>query len=324
MPKVSVIIPVYNVERYIGRCVQTLFGQTLDDMEFVFVNDCTPDRSMEVVAEVLEVFPHRKAQVKIVDLPVNGGLHAARRAGLAVATGEYIAHCDSDDYVDIDIYRLLWQRAVESGSEMVYCSFLSGPAGRMKPFVEDLRPQMEPHWLMRELGMGKLLGVLWRMLVHRRIYEAVAHWPVADMAEDHVVHHQLLFACRTKVVWLDKALYCYVRRPDQMTGARSRERVLNNVTQRVANLAPMAVFYGQTGLPFAKAVITKYKMNDKMLLSRLEGEGDYVELQRALHPELPLLAALCTRGLKRKYRRAYLRMQCRLLKKKAIALTHNS
>ena len=103
--KVSVVIPVYGVEKYIERCVRTLFGQTLDDMEFIFVNDCTPDCSIDLLCSVLEEFPQRKEQVRIINQPHNMGAAKAREVGIKAATGEYIIHCDSDDWVDCDMYR---------------------------------------------------------------------------------------------------------------------------------------------------------------------------------------------------------------------------
>ena len=100
MPKVSVIVPIYKVEPFIERCARSLFEQTLDDIEYIFVNDCTPDKSMEVLSRVLEDYPGRKEQVRIITMPVNSGLPKVRRAGLEVASGDYIIHCDSDDWVD--------------------------------------------------------------------------------------------------------------------------------------------------------------------------------------------------------------------------------
>ena len=92
--KVSVVIPVYGVEKYIERCVRTLFGQTLDDMEFIFVNDCTPDCSIDLLCSVLEEFPQRKEQVRIINQPHNMGAAKAREVGIKAATGEYIIHCE--------------------------------------------------------------------------------------------------------------------------------------------------------------------------------------------------------------------------------------
>ena len=121
--KVSVIIPVYKVESYIERCVRSLFEQTLDDIEYIFVNDCTPDKSIEVLEGILEEYPHRKHQVRILHHDKNKGLTSTRNTGLVAATGEYIAHCDSDDWVELDMYETLYNKAKEEKADVVYCNF---------------------------------------------------------------------------------------------------------------------------------------------------------------------------------------------------------
>ena len=103
MPKVSVIVPVYGVERYMERCARSLFEQTLDDIEFIFVDDCSPDRSLDILNEVLEEYVDRQLQTQIVRLDQNGGLPNARKVGLRLATGNYIIHCDSDVWVERDM-----------------------------------------------------------------------------------------------------------------------------------------------------------------------------------------------------------------------------
>ena len=85
MPKVSVIIPVYGVEKYISRCARSLFEQTLDDIEYIFVDDCTKDNSIGVLQEVLEQYPQRREQTRIVKLLVNSG--QAGRSKVWNATG---------------------------------------------------------------------------------------------------------------------------------------------------------------------------------------------------------------------------------------------
>ena len=111
MPAVSVIVLVYKVEKYIERCARSLFGQTLQDMEFIFVDDDSPDRSIEVMERVLEDFPLRRGQVKVIRNEVNLGLPESRRMGVAAATGEYIIHCDSDDWPEPEMYAKLYSKA---------------------------------------------------------------------------------------------------------------------------------------------------------------------------------------------------------------------
>lgn len=123
MPKVSVIVPIYKVEKYIARCAQSLFEQSLDDIEYIFVDDCTPDRSMEVLQAEIEKyrlrFAEEKKVVRTIRMPANGGLSAVRRHGIQLATGDYIIHCDSDDWVDTDLYEKLYNKAISTGSEIV-------------------------------------------------------------------------------------------------------------------------------------------------------------------------------------------------------------
>lgn len=98
--KVSVIIPIYNVAAYIARCVRSLLGQTLDDVEFIFVDDCSSDDSIFILEAVIKEFPKRAETIKLIRHSQNMGLPAARNSGLEMAEGEYIFHCDSDDWLE--------------------------------------------------------------------------------------------------------------------------------------------------------------------------------------------------------------------------------
>ena len=119
--KVSVVIPFYKVEAFIGRCAESLLGQSLEDVEFIFVDDASPDGSAEVLREVVSRYPSRN--VKVLRHEVNRGLPAARNTGLAVATGDFIFHCDSDDYLEKDALERLWSAATEAGADFAYCDF---------------------------------------------------------------------------------------------------------------------------------------------------------------------------------------------------------
>ena len=99
MHKVSILVPIYGVERFIERCARSLFEQTYPNIEYVFVNDCTADRSVEILKELVEDYPGRKDAVKIISHEKNRGLAAARNTALENATGVFICHVDSDDWV---------------------------------------------------------------------------------------------------------------------------------------------------------------------------------------------------------------------------------
>ena len=89
-PLVSVIVPIYGVEPYIEKCARSLFEQSLENMEFIFVNDCTPDKSVEILRQVIEEYPRRYLQIQIIEHEENRGLAMARNSGLLIAKGEIL------------------------------------------------------------------------------------------------------------------------------------------------------------------------------------------------------------------------------------------
>ena len=121
--KVTVCIPVYGVEKYIERCARSLFEQTLkEDIEFIFVDDCTPDKSIEILLKLLEEYPERKNQVKLLRHEKNKGLIGARNSAVEAASGTYVIHCDSDDWVEKDMYARLLETAEREDADMVCTS----------------------------------------------------------------------------------------------------------------------------------------------------------------------------------------------------------
>ena len=117
--KVSVIVPVYNVYDYIEKCLDSLVNQTLKDIEIIVVNDGSPDNSQEIIDKYAKKYKNIKSYIK-----KNGGLSDARNYGIKYAKGEYIAFLDSDDYVKVDMYEKMYNKAKEKDFDMVVCDIL--------------------------------------------------------------------------------------------------------------------------------------------------------------------------------------------------------
>ena len=113
MPKISVIVPVYNVEKYLARCLKNIINQTLTDIEIICINDGSTDRSLEILKE----FVQKEPRIKLIDQP-NAGLSCARNAGMKVAQGEYIGFVDSDDWIDTDFYEKLYAAAKKRDADI--------------------------------------------------------------------------------------------------------------------------------------------------------------------------------------------------------------
>lgn len=116
---VSVLVPVYGVEKYIEKCARSLFEQTYDNIEYVFVDDCTKDNSITVLRDVLENYPERKEYVKIVKHAQNRGLSGARNTAIVNATGKYLMYVDSDDYLDLNVVECLVNKAQSEDIDVV-------------------------------------------------------------------------------------------------------------------------------------------------------------------------------------------------------------
>ena len=119
MYKVSVLVLVYAVEQYIERCARSIFEQTYSNLEYVFVNDCTPDNSVEILKNTLEDYPEKVTAVKIINQDHNRGIAASRNTALDNATGEFVIFVDSDDWLELDAIKLLVQKQVETGAKVV-------------------------------------------------------------------------------------------------------------------------------------------------------------------------------------------------------------
>ena len=209
MIKISVITPIYGVEKFIGRCVESLMQQTLDGVEYIFVNDATPDSSMEVLRGVVDRFPAKASQVKIVEHEYNMGLPAARNSGMAVATGEYLFHCDSDDYVEPDMLETLYSKALEAGADIVwsdwYLTFEKNERYMVQPSYDT------PMEALKAMLGGAMKYNVWNKLVKRSLYvDNGIEFPAGyGMGEDMTM--MFLFAHARKVAYVPKAFYHYVK-----------------------------------------------------------------------------------------------------------------
>lgn len=119
MPKVSIIVPVYNVENYLDKCLKSLVNQTLNDIEIIIVNDSTPDNSQQIINKYVQQYPHKiKSYIK-----PNGGIADTRNFGLSKATGNYIGFVDGDDHVDVTMFEKLYNEAKRIDAQIVSCDF---------------------------------------------------------------------------------------------------------------------------------------------------------------------------------------------------------
>ena len=226
-PKVSVVVPVYNVEKYIERCSRSLFEQTLDDIEYIFVDDCSPDNSIAILLSVISEYPHRKNQVSIIRHDVNKGLTNARNSGIAVANGIFIAHCDSDDWVEPTMYEELYDKAQQTSSDVVFCNILMVYNTSIAVFDSVTLGDTTCQTLNNYIKLPWTCTV--NMIVHRALYKENYIWAPQGVSycEDYHLTVRLLYFAK-KIEKIDKAFYCYNRMSETSILHSSNTRFLDD------------------------------------------------------------------------------------------------
>lgn len=261
-PLVSVVIPVFKVRNFIERCACSLFEQTLKDVEYIFVDDASPDDSIDIVKACIERYPERKEQVRILVHERNQGLPAARNTGLAVATGEYVFHCDSDDFVERDMLEEMYNAAKAQDADIVYCDFYLSFEKNERYMSNPVYESAEDVFKKGLLG-GAMKYNVWNKLVRRSLYtDNDIVFPAGHgMGEDMTMIR--LAACAKSVAYVPKAFYHYVKLNANAYSATMSERhkvdILFNVNQTVEFLQnkfgdaldkEIAFFKLNTKLPF--------------------------------------------------------------------------
>ena len=223
MKSVSVIVPFYNVENYIEKCLNTLVHQTLEDIEIILVNDGSQDRSMVVVKKFLEQYPDKITYIE----KENGGLSDARNYALPYAKGEYIAFLDSDDYVEKTMYKDMYKLAKKEDSDMVECNFYWEYPDKKK---EDIGVVYNGKKEMLE----KVRVVAWNKLIKKEVLEkSKVTFPKGYRYEDVEFTYKLI-PYLDKVSFLKKPCIHYIQREGSISNNQNeRNKEIFDVLEHV-------------------------------------------------------------------------------------------
>lgn len=223
--RVSVIVPFYNAGKHIERCAESLMRQTLKDgIEFVFVNDGSTDDSLDKLVSVVSKYPYRLTQVKI-ESQSNQGSAAARQKGHDCAVGDYLIHCDADDWVEADMYESLLAVADREDADVVCSSFFVETGNRtiIRRFKSDRFPNLN------DAPLDTLHFSICNKLVRRSIVvdHGLRLFPNVNCWEDLGLSFRVLIFAK-KVVIVDRAFYHYRREPNASMSTSRMEKVLHD------------------------------------------------------------------------------------------------
>ncbi|ENX17023.1 hypothetical protein F894_00155 [Acinetobacter sp. CIP 51.11] len=232
--KVSIFVPMYNVADFIEKCATSLFLQSYENIEYIFVDDCTPDNSLEILKKILVKFPERKNQVKIIHHEINKGIAATRNTGILNATGEYLLQVDGDDYIDVHTVELMLNKAIEEKADIVLCNYY---LEFKKISIEVKNGFLDKDQYLNDILAAKIPPSIWNKLIRLDVYKKnnLVFKEGVNYGEDYMLIPQIIYFS-SKIVSVELPLYNYIRWNSNSYTAQIKESHLNNLIEVCENL----------------------------------------------------------------------------------------
>lgn len=232
-PCISVIVPIYNVEKYIHKCVDSLLAQTYPHLEIILVDDGSPDGC----PAICDAYAEKDGRVRVIHKE-NGGLSDARNAGLEIASGEYIGFVDSDDWIEPDMFEYLYN-GMAGGAEISVCGVLEHRTYRIeiKNAPTDIVYTAED--ALNEMFFDRMENYAWNKLYEARLWKDV-RFPTGKNFEDVLTIYKT-FERASRVAVLREAKYHYLIRPDSISGLvdfSNRLHIIEAFIDRYEDVAP--------------------------------------------------------------------------------------
>ncbi len=216
MKKLSIIIPVYNTSKYLERCIKSTIEQDFKEIEVIIINDCSTDNSLEIIHKYLKI----DQRLILINKEKNEGLSAARNSGIEIATGEYILHIDSDDWVEKDYFKEMYEYAQKNCADIVISDYYIDFDNGQNFYTRDQDNIVE---VVKEKGIENIFLLksypcVWNKLIKTELYKKnkVQHPKGISLGEDLAVIPKLMYFSK-KIIKLNKAYYHYIQNPLSIT-----------------------------------------------------------------------------------------------------------
>lgn len=219
---ISVIVPVYNVERYLEKCVNSIVNQTYKNLEIILVNDGATDSSGDLCDKLAMIDNRIKVYHK-----ENGGLSDARNYGVERATGEYVGFVDSDDYIDAEMYEKLYEAIKKENVDVAECSLKVIYPGKIELFTDEKYYKVlgKTEYLEEYLTIKKIFGSVWTKLIKSDVAKKLV-FPKGKLYEDTYYAYDLINIANTFVL-IDSPSYNYLMRENSITNSKFNPRIFD-------------------------------------------------------------------------------------------------
>lgn len=222
---VSIVVPIYNVELFLKRCLDTIINQSYSNIEIILVNDGSTDNSLKICNEYKE----KDERIKVIDKK-NGGLGSARNAGIDVATGKYIMFIDSDDYISYRMTERLLTILHQENADIVACDFkrfYENGKVEIKKDNKSIKSYSSTEALISMFYNNGIRWGAWNKLYKKTLFDDI-HYAEGVYSEDMATTY-LLYAKSSKIVWTNECLYYYFIRSDGIMKSKPPKRYADEV-----------------------------------------------------------------------------------------------
>ncbi len=265
MSSVSILVPVYKAEKYIERCTVSLFAQTYPDLEFVFIDDCSPDKSIEVLLRVLEAYPKRKERTRIIRNENNLGAAASKNIAISNATGTFICFVDADDWIELDAIEKLIGCYESTRADVIW--------GQMDLYTKDgIVTIAEPRYKDKHEWLTSYIGELCneaylsnsRRIIRRELVESnhIRMERGLNYSEDRLFMTRVAYYAQSFSI-MDETVYHYnkINQESQTEKRVDEAGLVNRYGQIIGNLQNIEDFFsGKEREYYVTAVTTKLKV----------------------------------------------------------------
>lgn len=215
-PKISIIVPIYNVQQYLKKCIDSIIEQTFNDFELILVNDGSTDKSGIICDEYKKI----DNRIKVIHKE-NGGLSSARNAGIDIAKGKYIGFVDSDDYISKFMFQKLYENIIEYNADISICDYVE--VFQDKEIIYQEKIEKKKLILSNIEALEKIYKekgwvyvVAWNKLYKKEIFNDL-RFPIGKVHEDEMIAHEILYKAN-KIIFIEDQLYYYLQRDNSIMG----------------------------------------------------------------------------------------------------------
>lgn len=240
--KVSILMPIYKVEQYLEKTLESIFTQTYPNIEYVFVNDCSPDQSLQVLINTISKHGINKEKYTIVNHQQNEGIAVSRTDCIANAKGDYVFFVDSDDWIERDAVEEMVAFTKSGTVDIVGCDFMKDYLSGKTTYHHENYAETCRGNLLRCLNYD-IATVLWKLLIRRRLFDNFSITPHVDIVEDYIISVKLYYYANS-FVSIPNAFYHYV----QYNQARVSLQTLWSVNMHIKGVEEVEEFCRENGL----------------------------------------------------------------------------